>query len=39
VPTGIIPGLGWFVYAVPAILASMAAMVILGYWWSHGDDD
>jgi hypothetical protein len=37
---GIVPGLGlgWFIYAVPAILASMTLMLILGYWWSRGDD-
>jgi hypothetical protein len=39
VPIGIIPGPGWFMYAVPAIFASMALMVILGYWWSRGGDE
>jgi hypothetical protein len=36
---GIVPGLGWFIYAVPAILASTTLMLILGYWWSRGDRD
>jgi len=35
---GIIPGFGWFIFAIPTILASMTLMLILGYWWSRGDD-
>jgi hypothetical protein len=38
VPLGILPSATWFIFAIPAILASMTMMIILGYWWSRGDD-
>jgi hypothetical protein len=38
VPLGILPSATWFIFAIPAILASMTVMIILGYWWSRGDD-
>ncbi len=39
VPAGILPGLGWFIYAAPAIVLSVLVMMLLGYWWSRGGDE